>query len=198
MARFRLPNARPSFPTGTGASTATDFYSLLAAAVGSATSAIGSQAPSDSDSGTLIPPNIQGAENRISFISAQRERLAVLMSALDTEAMKLKANDPASPNRSSRDLTSMFFDGTAVDAKGVSENLTTAIEEQKRPGSAMSGLSKSRSEGDFEKIEHDFVDEGDRPAGKRTVSGGWMPWAWSKTSEKEGTAAAGKSSGVDL
>lgn len=119
-----------------------------------------------SGSGTLIPPSVQ-AEDRMTFIAAQRERLALLMSALDTEALNLKAdNVTRSPSMGNMSVGS--------DSLGSDVGSGATLE---RPASAMSGLSKSRSEADFERIEHE---EEERPAGagKRTVSGGWIPWAF--------------------
>jgi receptor expression-enhancing protein 1/2/3/4 len=188
IARFNLPSARPSvsnLPTS-ATSTATDFYSLLASAVTAASSTATSRAARSGDSasyaadlsnsGTLIPPTITGAE-RVSFISAQRERLSILLSALDKEASILKSEEYAA-HSSPRAISSMFFDGNG--------------EDQPRPASAMSGLSKSRSEADFEKIEADD-DEHDqhiRPIHARQPSGGWLPWSWGarpagETKEKE-------------
>lgn len=177
IARFNLPSARPSVPSfpASATSTATDFYSLLASAVTAATSTTTGKAaqPGEgtsygrdlSNSGTLIPPTITGAD-RVSFITAQRERLSILLSALDKEANNLKTQD-ASQQGGPRSVPSMSLDGTG--------------EEQARPASAMSGLSKSRSEADFEKIDVDDEDEHDmntRPVHARQASGSWLPWGW--------------------
>jgi len=190
MARFNLPSARPSFPTnaiGGATSTASDFYSLLASAVAAATSNAATSSSAEtsdlSNSGTLIPPTVQG-EDRLSFITAQRERLAILLSALDKEASTLQGD-------------------AAKSAKGSSD------EDMERPKSAMSGLSKSRSEADFEKID---VESGTEEVGvtrgsmKRNQSGSWMPWSWGAKSEEavdtlmsgtEEGEVKGKSSAVD-
>lgn len=187
FARFNLPSARPAPSTGTG-STANDFYSLLASAVTAATSASvnatasrsASSQPMDlSNSGTLIPPTVSGAD-RMTFISAQRERLSILLSALDKEASNL-ASDQA-PMRSLSEVS-----------------LDHSIDEyEERPKSAMSGLSKSRSEADFEKIDAESgteeVEMGKRQTVKRSQSGGWMPWSWgsgAKVDEGPDTAMTG-------
>lgn len=176
ISRFNLPNARPAFPQtnfGGAASTATDFYSLLASAVTAATSAgatrstaaEGMKSRDLSNSGTLIPPSIH-QEDRMNFIQAQRERLSILLSALDREATNLKAEEAAS--KGPRSVPSMFFDGSKEDLA--------------RPSSAMSGLSKSRSELDFEKIEKDDVHTDTRPRLDSHKSGSWLPWSWSTKS----------------
>jgi receptor expression-enhancing protein 1/2/3/4 len=203
MARFNLPSARPAFPTNpvSGAtSTATDFYTLLASAVSAATGS-SNQARDLSNSGTLVPPTVHG-EDRLSFISAQRERLSILLSALDKEANTLQ-NEAVKPS-APRSVPSMFFDGSTSSEEEVSDI----------PKSAMSGLSTRRSEVDFEKIDAESgteeVENGRRQA-KRNQSGSngsWMPWSWGAKPETEasvdtvmaGTQMAedkGKSSSVD-
>jgi receptor expression-enhancing protein 1/2/3/4 len=207
IARFNLPSARPTFPTGsTAANTATDFYTLLASAVSAATSGAPSastdntQARDLSNSGTLIPPTMSGAD-RITFIATQRERLSTLLSALDKEALNLNAY--ATP----RHVPSMSLDGHQTPGSS---------EDQPRPASAMSGLSKSRSEVDFERIENDEDTDSNapqKPSYRRqasiTGSGSWMPWSWgagaapeTKAKEvdpsiNEAGASEGKSSGVE-
>lgn len=185
MARFNLPSARPAVPAN-ATSTATDFYALLASAVTAANPT--NQSRDLSNSGTLIPPTVHG-EDRLSFIAAQRERLSILLSALDKEANTL--SNPA-PKPSPRHVPSMFFDGA---------------EEDKEADRPVSGLSSRKSEADFEKIE---AESGTEDLGKkRQVSGGsWLPWSWGVQSvEKEaqidtvmGEAKgvdSGKSSGID-
>jgi receptor expression-enhancing protein 1/2/3/4 len=197
MARFNLPSARPAFPAA-ATSTATDFYSLLASAVSAATSPATSSAnqPRDlSNSGTLIPPTVHG-EDRLSFIAAQRERLAILLSALDKEANNLQSESvkPSAP----RHVPSMFFDGSGESEEGTTE----------RPKSAMSGLSSRKSEADFEKIDAESgTEEVESNKRRQTSSGSWLPWSWgaqtveapvdtvmSGSSKPEDS---GKSSGVD-
>ncbi|CAK7213558.1 hypothetical protein SCUCBS95973_001835 [Sporothrix curviconia] len=220
LARFTLPSARwPGGAMGSAAAAATsdpavpssgaDFYNLLANAVGAlgtATGAAGGVAAgaaasalgrgiagfgsnnstnnnyngnnnngnNDSNmsaSGTLIPPHIQEAD-RASFLATQRERLRTLLSALEREAAQLEDED---------------------------ETLSKTFP-LSRPLSSASGLSKSRSEADFEKIDAESGAEEDTPlrqrrqggggggnshsdavhpgAGKRSSSGSWMPWGW--------------------
>jgi len=214
IARFNLPSARLAMPSGgvgsAATSTAADFYALLASAVSAATatapyatqssSANNEQERDLSNSGTLIPPTIQGSD-RMSFISAQRERLSILLSALDKEASSLKMQDTTSGQRR---LSNMLLDG----------NNSSEIE-QARPPSAMSGLNKSRSELDFEKIEKDEENGDDRtpvPSFIWQSSGSWLPWSWGSkaivaepSKGKEADTAMGgvgteegKSTGVDI
>ncbi|KAI9640938.1 hypothetical protein NHQ30_010779 [Ciborinia camelliae] len=198
MARFNLPSARPSFPSnpiGGATSTATDFYSLLASAVSAATSpnaaTDGSEGRDLSNSGMLIPPHVSGSE-RITFIQAQRERLSILLSALDKEAQTLE-NEKRVPKR----IPSMSFDGTSSE----DDNLD-------RPKSSMSGMTSRKSELDFENIDADSGTEEvgkTRRAAQRTSSGNWLPWTWGAKSAASAPPAdtspvpddKGKSSGVD-
>lgn len=195
MARFNLPSARPSFPAnpiGGATSTATDFYSLLASAVSAATSsntATGGSEPRDlSNSGMLIPSNVSGSE-RMTFIQAQRERLSILLSALDKEAQTLQ-NEKSVP----RNISSMSFDGTSSE----DDNLD-------RSKSSMSGMTSRKSEPDFEKIDADSGTEevgNARRAAERTASGNWLPWGWgaksgAPTDTHSSPEDVGKSSGVD-
>ncbi|TAQ90557.1 hypothetical protein B7494_g1132 [Chlorociboria aeruginascens] len=210
IARFNLPSARPAFPTNpiSGASsTATDFYALLASAVSAATSTNATVSPSTqardlSNSGTLIPPSVHG-EERMTFISAQRERLAILLSALDKEASTLQHGGVPKSPASSRSLANMFLDGSS-----------SSEEEAERPKSAMSGLSTWKSEVDFEKIDAESGTEeaeNEKRAAKRSTSGGWLPWSWGAKSEETTVADSvmtgmkgmkgddtAKSSGVDV
>ncbi|CZT11597.1 probable receptor expression-enhancing protein 4 [Rhynchosporium agropyri] len=199
LARFNLPSARPAFPTMPATNTATDFYSLLASAVTAATSrdpaSASSQSRDLSNSGMLIPPSVSG-EERLSFIAAQRERLSILLSALDKEANALQGHSvkPSTP----RQVPSMFFDGSS------------GSEQEERPISSMSGLTSRKSEADFEKIEAESgaeeVETVRRQIQRSSGSASWMPWSWGgKTdgpadTEMSGTHTPddkGKSSGVD-
>lgn len=201
IARFNLPSARSTTASvGSAAtSTAADFYTLLASAVSAATSASTPnmaqfQERDLSNSGTLIPPTIQGTD-RLSWIYAQRERLSILLSALDKEASNLKTQDSA------QNLGTRAISSTSLDGSSGSEG------EPPRPPSAMSGLSKSRSELDFEKIDKDDNEDEDAatpmPSMVRQNTGGWLPWSWGSKSEavepsKYEGSDKGKSSGVDL
>lgn len=201
IARFNIPSARPNVPSASNAaSTANDFYALLGSAVSAATSAglRSTAAPEKaahdlSNSGTLIPPSIEGPE-RLSFIAAQRERLSILLSALDKEASAATSTSSTSKTPPAR-VTSMQFDG-----------MLDGPDSLPRPASAMSGLSKSRREADFESIDKDVPEEGPHVPEK---SGSWLPWSWgAKTPAptiqvgdvvtKDTDATQGQSSAVEL
>lgn len=192
MARFNLPSVKPAYPSNPipgATSTATDFYSLLASAVSAATSAHaphGSAARDISNSGTLIPPSVHGSD-RMSFITAQRERLAILLSALDKEATNLQS-EAADSGRT----MSLALDGSD--------------EETERSPSAFSGLSSRKSEPDFEKIEAESgAEESSQKQHTPSGSGSWLPWSWGAKAEESGAVgsgtekdlAQGKSTGVD-
>lgn len=172
LGRFNLPSARDGLAAPAG-----DFYGLLASAVQMTTSSGGSrdmQAENLTASGTLIPPTIQSNEDRMNYVSAQRERLRVLLSAFDKEAFNLAGTSgPSAANRS------------------------FAAPDMSRERSS-DALSKSRSEADFDKIEKEEV-RGESQ-GKAAPQGGWMPWAWGgKAPAGSGPQeTSGKSSGVDL
>ena len=86
LSRFNLPSAREGLAAPAG-----DFYGLLSATLGTANATGGTgnrevQAEDLSRSGTLIPVGMTSASDKITFLSTQRERLTVLLSALDKEA----------------------------------------------------------------------------------------------------------------
>ncbi|KAL1888999.1 hypothetical protein Sste5346_009179 [Sporothrix stenoceras] len=230
LARFTLPSARwPGGAMGSAAaahagntsgpavpSSGSDFYGMLATAVGAlgtATGAAGGVAAgaaasafsrglglgnNDSDnmsaSGTLVPPHVREAD-RASFLATQRDRLRTLLSALEREAAQLENED----------------------------EVLSKTSPLSRPMSSASGLSKSRSEADFEKIDAESGTEEEKPvrqrrqgasglnesthpsAGGRTTSGSWMPWGWRTGGGSEDSThdaaddanTAGKSSSVE-
>ena len=100
LSRFNLPSAREGLAAPAG-----DFYGLLASALQSTTSTGASreaQAEDLSASGTLIPPNIDSNEERMSYVSAQRERLRVLLQAFDRAAYDLSSPPSTSSLRENR------------------------------------------------------------------------------------------------
>ncbi|KAI1760237.1 TB2/DP1, HVA22 family-domain-containing protein [Hypoxylon sp. FL1150] len=148
LARFSVPAAR--WAANNAGTAGQDFYNILAGAVGAATA--GSKAPGASattadSTATLIPENIGGAEDKINFIAAQKERLALMMGALDKEAQQLEKSEEErkASEQARRDLRpgSMSFDGQELSRPPSGHSVW----------SGLSGLSKSRSEVDFEKID---------------------------------------------
>lgn len=188
LARFSVPAARWTGSANAG----TDFYSLLAGAVSAAsTVTAGTRGTATQPGGaeSLIPSNLKSSGEKMSFITAQRERLNILLSALETEAQTLQNQPPQTSARS----TSINIDGHGGDED----------EPTQRPPSGLSmwsALSKSRSEVDFEKIDAESGAEDENAAlRRRNVStgsnGGWMPWNWSSGTPTGGPP--GTSSGVD-
>ncbi|KAH8887577.1 hypothetical protein GQ53DRAFT_749664 [Thozetella sp. PMI_491] len=177
LARFSLPAARWDAATGAVGGAGTDFYNLLASAVSVATGTSKNQ----SGRAPLIPDSIRGASKRMSFIDAQRERLNIMLSALDREATHLKEEEEQ--RRDGARATSISLDGGSEGAQ-----------------QSGSGLVKSRSEPDFERLEAESGTEDmddDTGVRKRTpaaAGGSWMPWGWGGAS---GGSDVGKSSGVE-
>jgi len=162
LSRFNLPSARDGF-----AAPASDFYGLVSSALGQAMAGGGTkdiQAEEMSASGTLIPPNISSNADKMNYIASQRDRLRVLMSAFDMEANKMS---------SSRD-------------GGIESDV------ERRMRDIDSGLKKSKSELEFEPIEHEGT-EFERQGRSASGGGSWMPWGWAGGQQPEGS-----SSGVDI
>ena len=91
LSRFNLPSAREGLAAPAG-----DFYSLLASALQMATSSGFSREAQVEDlsaSGTLIPPEIKSNDERMVYVSQQRERLRVLLQAFDREAFFLAGTE---------------------------------------------------------------------------------------------------------
>jgi receptor expression-enhancing protein 1/2/3/4 len=150
-----------------------------------------SQARDLSNSGTLIPPHVHG-EERLSFIAAQRERLSILLSALDKEANNIQPRTGESPAPKTAEST--FPDGRP--------NTDGGVERSK------SAMSSRKSETDFEKIEAESGSE-EVESGKRPSGGSWLPWGWGvkpeipvevheDTSRTVKTDDRGKSSGIEF
>lgn len=191
LARFSLPAARWTASVSSG-SAGTDFYNLLAGAVAAATSGSGTSeddAAKMSASGTLIPPTIRGTAEKATFIAAQRERLAILLSALDKEARQLETDHGTQLQQAGnrpRYTSSINFDGAT---------------DEPRPPSGLGGLTplaKSRSEADFEKIDAESGAEDDQSGRVRhrsPASGSWLAWGWGASATPGDESA--QSSGVE-
>ena len=184
LARFNLPAAGWSANNNARS----DFYSFLSSAVSAAAGAAGASSdfPRDStnlssSTSTLIPDSIVGPAARMSFLQAQRERLSNVMFALDREATQLQSQEA---------------EGAHLRAPEAPPSRT--LSEQ----SGLSGLSKSRSLGDFENLDAESGEEdGNESSGVRhratpLASGGsWMPWGWGGSGTPTGESA--RSSGLD-
>ncbi|KAI1843816.1 hypothetical protein JX265_001109 [Neoarthrinium moseri] len=194
LARFSVPAARWTSGVGGATGAGHDFYNLLAGAVSAATGAgaLGaagsgayrgaSRGGEDlSASGTLVPDNIRGADEKMSFIALQKEKLGFLLTALDKEAKELEKGeqDRKAQEAARKDTrpTSMSLDGGEA---------TAAVSSSSRPQSGhsmFSALSKSKSEVDFEKIEaesgaEDDVNDGlrHRPQAASRTGSSKAPW----------------------
>ncbi|KAL2048672.1 hypothetical protein N7G274_000584 [Stereocaulon virgatum] len=139
LSRFNLPSARQGLAAPAG-----DFYGLLSAALGtiSASSGAGREAQAEdlSRSGTLIPRGMTSTSEKMTFLSTQRERLRVLLSALDKEASDL----------------------------GTEAAIERDVEKRMAGQQLGEGLRKSRSEAEFEEIGEEELSEdrdGKAPAG---------------------------------
>ena len=127
LSRFNLPSAREGLAAPAG-----DFYGLLSAALGTINAPSGAnsrdmQAEDLSRSGTLIPQGMTSASEKMTFLSTQRERLRVLLSALDKEA----------------------------DGLGPEATIERDVEKRMAGEQLGEGLRKSRSEAEFEEIGKD-------------------------------------------
>merc|ERR1712000_185022 len=115
----------------------------------------------DANNSTVIPPHLRDSNERMTFISAQRDRLNILLTALDREAQDLRSETQRAQTRAAhRRAPSMSYDGTEDD------------EPTQRPPSGLSGwsgMSKSRSETDFERIDAESGTEDDGTVRRRNM-----------------------------
>ncbi|KZF22763.1 hypothetical protein L228DRAFT_135505 [Xylona heveae TC161] len=178
LARFNLPSAREGLAAPAG-----DLYGFLSAALGQ-TSSSTREVPAE-DAAHLIPAELSSDEEKMSFISTQRDRLRSLLRALDNEANNLSTS--------------------TADASSAAAGTYSGDE---------ANLSKSRSELEFEPISRDELGTGekDSKAAAAAKGGSWMPWSWGYGSSKSALSspseeksketafptARGASSGVDI
>lgn len=200
LARFSVPAAR--WASGGAGTSGQAFYDMLAGAVSAATGAstlaaagaggysagTSSRNVDMSASGTLIPDNIRGADEKMTFIASQREKLAFVLGALDKEAKELAKTEEErkATEASLRDSrpASMSLDGGE--------------------GASSGSLNKSRSEVDFEKIEAESGAEDDgirqRPQAERSNTGskgGWGFLGWGTVGTGQPSPDSGSSSGLE-
>ncbi|KAL9123920.1 MAG: hypothetical protein Q9217_006694 [Psora testacea] len=157
LSRFNLPNARQGLAAPAG-----DFYSLLSSAMGAINSSSPgasreAQVDSLSRSGTLIPQGMTCTSDKVTFLSTQRERLRLLLSALDKEASDLSTE--------------------ATIERDVDRRLAGA--------QLGEGLKKSKSEAEFEEIGAEGP--GVEQENVKGSGGSWMPWAWGGKEEGKAT-----------
>ena len=172
LSRFNLPSARDGLAAPAG-----DFYGLLSTALAQVTSAGGAsremRAEEISVRGTLIPKGMTSAAEKMTFLETQRERLRVLLSALDKEASNLS----------------------------VEEKIERDVDRRLGVEKVGEGMARSKSEVSFEAIDREEVKkEVGTGAAAGTVPGGgsWMPWAWgAKQAAGKKSVDGGSSTGVD-
>lgn len=202
LARFSVPTTH----WGSGAAnTGNEFYNLLANAVSAVTtsattgsggltnniSSSGSSSSSSgnnnkrgnkgvSDSGVLIPPHLRGSAEKMSFIAAQRERLNILLRALDQEAQQIQRDGSRTTTTTTTRPGAFATDsGSIGDGNSSSEDDAAAA---RTSPSGLTALSKSRSETEFEKVEAESGAEDEGQLRRRYASSGsggsWRAWAW--------------------
>ena len=90
LSRFNLPSARQGLAAPAG-----DFYGLLSATMGQLGSAAGGsrEAQVESMSRSVIPEGMTSNAEKMTFLSTQRERLRILLTALDKEASEISQEE---------------------------------------------------------------------------------------------------------
>lgn len=188
LARFSLPSARWSGESASGNLGANDFYGLLAGAMGAAMGAAGGARDKDGTgrAPSVIPSHVNEAD-KASFIATQRERLTTLLAALDREAANVQSGSAVTtPMPSTATSSQPFF------------RVREVVESLGGGGGGDKGLTKSRSEADFEKIEAmSGTEEGSgdedgsvRRRAQGAAGGSWMPWGWGGASPSAGVGDA--------
>ena len=182
LSRFNLPSARRGLVSPTAAA-AGDFYGLLSAALGQMSAGPGGEVSREaqveemSRSGALVPPELTSTAEKMSFVATQRERLKVLLTALDKQADELSQDEMIE-----RDVETRLRAAGAAALPSTDE-----------------GLRKSKSEAEFEAIEREewgsertTTERGEHqipPANSRSATsagGSWIPWGiWG--AQKSGT-----------
>ncbi|KAL8843004.1 MAG: hypothetical protein Q9205_003221 [Flavoplaca limonia] len=138
LSRFNLPSARQGLAAPAG-----DFYSLLSAAIGKGGTGANRAAEVEelSRSGTLIPKNITDNAEKMTFVATQRERLRVLLTALDKEASDL-SNDEMIQKDVERRLGEMPTENLK---RSRSEAEFDTIDDQEEIGSGKQGKTATGS-----------------------------------------------------
>jgi len=147
LSRFNLPSAREGLAAPAG-----DFYGLLSSALQAATSGNASQEAVMGDlRGILVPPGMSSDEDRMTYISTQREKLRLLLQAFDREASNL--------------------------GSGSAEPSSEAEHQQpeEKLAKSRSELDFDRIERD--EAGNDKADKTEKVE-KPAAAGGWMPWNW--------------------
>ena len=130
LSRFNLPSARQGLAAPAG-----DLYGMLSATMGQlgSGSGISREAQVESMSRSVIPEGMTSNAEKMTFLSTQRERLRILLTALDKEASEISQEEMIE-----RDVDRRLASGM----DGASEH-----------------SGKSRSGTPFERIERDEAEE---------------------------------------
>jgi receptor expression-enhancing protein 1/2/3/4 len=157
MSRFQMPAARGS----------NDLYGLVNQALSGASALYGAgnkdaQASDLSRAASnLVPDTIRNNDDRLNYVTSQRQRLESLLQAFDREQDNIRSQQSGG-NRYHQDSNSR--------------------------ASSSGNLSRNKSEAEFDRIERDELSGGAErppypltppPMGRRTSSG-WMPWNWQR------------------
>lgn len=125
-----------------------------------------------SRSGTLFPQGLTSTAEKKTFLTTQRERLRLLLTALDDQATGLEHEEMLERDVERR----LGSAATHASASSLSPSSSSA-----------DGLRKSRSEAEFEAIERDDDDHDDNNWGAEKLgknvkaaaaAGGWIPSSW--------------------
>ena len=131
LSRFNLPSARQGLAAPAG-----DIYGLLSATMAQLASGTGGssrEAQVENMSSSVIPEGMTSNAEKMTFLSTQRERLRILLTALDKEASELSHEE--------------------MIEKDVDRRMGRGME------SSQEGFGKSRSGTPFERIERDETQE---------------------------------------
>lgn len=178
MSRFQMPAARGS----------NDLYGLVNQALSGAAGLYANSAQNPAaaagadlarSGAPLVPDNIRNNDDRLSYVSSQRQRLESLLQAFDREHDNIRSAQ-SSGNRyhdnsgSAGSLAGGMASGMASGLAGLGAN-----------------IARNRSESEFDRIERDEASPRPPypttppPLGRRTSSG-WMPWNWQRPPPSQG------------
>lgn len=161
MSRFQMPSARGSNDLYGLVNQALSGASALYGAAGTAGTRDAQASDLSRGAGNLVPDSIRNNDDRLNYVTSQRQRLETLLQAFDREQDNIRSQQTGG-NR--------------------------YHEVNRSTGSLSGSLSRNRSEAEFDRIERDELSSGsDRPPypitppalGRRTSSG-WMPWNWQR------------------
>jgi receptor expression-enhancing protein 1/2/3/4 len=182
MSRFQMPAARGS----------NDLYGLVNQALSGASALYGASG-AGSAGGTkdaqaadlsrgaanLVPDSIRNNDDRLHYVTSQRQRLETLLQAFDREQENIRTQQTGG-NR---------YHETSRSSRS--------------SGNPSPALSRNRSDAEFDRIERDEASSGSErppypltppPLGRRTSSG-WMPWNWQRDQPAEDPLAYGREPG---